>query len=225
MGKTGKHDPFIQDRIVEYDEWLSKGQISFSSKVVPVSKSLEAKQWILPTEQVLEILRNAKSIALLECECRTHYKRCNKPLEVCIVLDEVGDKLVANGEARHVSLAKAKDVLNEANESGLVHLSLYMPDHKLWALCNCCPCCCHELQIVKQFGRNDLMVRSEYAAETDMDACTHCGQCVERCIFEARVFQDGQMVFNATACPGCGLCVTVCPVEATSLQLRKSQPE
>ena len=225
MGKTGKHDPFLQKRLVKYDEWLHEEQISFSSKVVPVLKSLETKQWILPAEQVLEILRNARSIALLNCECRTHYKRCDKPLEVCLVLDEVGDKLVTKGEARHISLVEAKGVLHKANESGLIHLSLYMPDHKVWAVCNCCPCCCHELQIVKRFGRKDLMVRSEYVAETDMDTCTHCGQCVERCIFGARVFQDGQMVYNAAACLGCGLCVTVCSVAATSMQLRKSPPQ
>lgn len=225
MEKTGEHDPFLQKWLVKYDEWLSTGQISFSSKVVPVSESLEAKQWVLPTEQVLEILRNANSIAVLKCECRTHYKRCNKPLEVCLLLNEVGNKLVAKGEARHVSLAEAKGVLHKANESGLIHLSLYMPDHKVWALCSCCPCCCHELQIVKRFGRNDLIVHSEYVAETDMDACTHCGECVERCIFGARVSRDGQMVYSPASCLGCGLCVTVCSVEATSMQLRKLQPE
>ncbi|SMC63029.1 hypothetical protein SAMN02746065_10629 [Desulfocicer vacuolatum DSM 3385] len=49
-------DPFLEKRIVNYDKWLSKGQISASSKVIPVSESLNAKQWVLPTEQVIEIL-------------------------------------------------------------------------------------------------------------------------------------------------------------------------
>jgi ferredoxin len=215
-------DPFLSERLVKYDNWISKGEISFSAKVVPISKSLDAKQWVLPTEQVMEILRNAKSVALQDCICRTHYKRCDKPLEVCFVLNELGDKFVSKGMARYVSLDETMEALEKADDSGLVHLALYMPDHQVCALCSCCSCCCHDLQIVKLYDRKDLMVQSEYIAVTDPDICSHCGACVERCIFDARKFSDRRMEFHAEACLGCGLCVTVCPVNATSMQLRKS---
>ena len=222
MKDAKRDDPFLEKRIVKYDEWLSKGKISFSSKVIPISESLKAKQWVLPTEQAIEILRNAKSVALQKCECRTHYKRCDKPVEVCFLLNEVGDKFVSKGQARHVSLTEAMDVLRKANESGLVHLTLYMPDHQVFALCSCCSCCCHDLQIVKLFDRKDLMVQSEYVAVTDPEICTHCGKCIERCVFGARMFQDERMEYHAEACLGCGLCVTICPVGATSMQPRES---
>ena len=202
MKQTEENDPFLEKRLIKYDEWLSKGQLSFSSKVVPVSESFDDKQWVLPTEQAMEILSNAKSVALQNCECRIHYKRCDKPLEVCFLLNEVGDKIVSKGQARHVSLSEATDILRKANESGLVHLSLYMPDHELFALCSCCSCCCHDLQIVKLYKRKDLMVRSEYVATTDSDACIHCGECAERCVFGARVHEDEQMEYNADACLG-----------------------
>jgi MinD superfamily P-loop ATPase len=64
------------------------------------------------------------------------------------------------------------------------------------------------------------MVHSEYIAATDFDACIHCGECVDRCIFDARIFQDEKMEYNPEACLGCGLCVTVCPVDATTMILR-----
>lgn len=221
MTKTKEGDPFLEKRLVKYDEWLSKGKIAFASKVVPVSESFKAEQRVLPTEQVMEILRSARSMALQKCECRTHYKRCDKPLEVCFLLNDVADKFVAKGLARQVSLAEATDVLRKANESGLVHLSLYMPDHEVFALCSCCSCCCHDLQIVKLFERADVMARSEYVAAMKTDACINCGKCVERCAFGARVLQDEQMEYNAAHCLGCGLCVTSCPVDATSMQPRK----
>ncbi|MCP3942842.1 MAG: 4Fe-4S dicluster domain-containing protein [Desulfobacteraceae bacterium] len=223
MKKEKYIDSYLEGYLLKYDKWLNKGQISHSSKVIPVLKSLSAEQWVLPTEQVMKILHNAKSVAVKNCECRVHYKRCDKPLEVCFLLNEVGDRLVAGGKARHVDLKEIGDILIKANESGLVHLGLYMPDHELFALCSCCSCCCHDLQIVKHYERKDLIVRSEYLAFTNFTDCIHCGECIGRCVFGARVFTDEKMEYNAEGCLGCGLCVTSCPVEATSMRLRVSQ--
>jgi ferredoxin len=213
-------DPFLRRRVEQYDGWLREGSISYSSKVIPVRESFRPKEWVLPTEQVLEVLQGADSIAVQDCECRTHYRRCDSPLEVCLLLNEVGDRLVERGEARRIDLREADRVLKQANESGLVHLGLYMPDHRLFALCSCCPCCCHDLQIVKELDRRDLMIHSDYIAVMNPDDCTHCGRCVERCSFEARSMQDGFLVYAAGACVGCGLCVTHCPSEAITMELR-----
>ena len=198
---------------------MAKGQISFSSKVIPVSESFDAKQWVMPTEQVLRVLEAAESIALKDCECRIHYKRCEKPLEVCLLLNKDGDKAVAEGKARHISLDETADVLKKANESGLVHMSLYMPDHEVFALCSCCACCCHDLRIIKRTGRNDIMMRSEYVADTDFGNCIHCGDCEERCLFDARIIQESELKFDSEKCVGCGLCVTTCPAEAISMRI------
>ena len=217
-----KMDTFLEERLNRYDKWLFEKKIAFSSKVVPIEKSLSAHQWVLPTEQVLEIFRNVKSIALTKCECRSHYKRCDNPLEVCFEFNEVGDQSVKKGLARHVSPEEAQEIVRVANEKGLVHLSLYMPDHELYALCSCCSCCCHDLQIVRLLGRNDLMVQSDYVAVTDDEACTHCGICIDRCVFDARTWQDDIVAYDPDACYGCGLCVTTCPSEAITMK-RKNQ--
>lgn len=224
MKKSKPTDLFLEKRITRCDEWLGKGQISFSSKVIPVVESIVAKQWVHPTEQVLEILNKAKSVAVQNCECRSHYKRCDHPLEVCVLLNDVADKAVSKAEARYVESGEAAEILNKANQSGLVHLSLYMPDHEIYALCSCCPCCCHDLQLVKQYERKELMLKSEYVAHTDWDACIHCGDCIDRCIFDARVaMDDGDMKYNPESCVGCGLCITICPVEATSMVMREAR--
>lgn len=212
-------DTFLEERIEEYDRWLAQGTISFSSKVIPVHESIETRQWVLPTEQVLEILHQARSIALQNCVCRSHYRRCDHPLEVCLLFDEYGDKFVERGKARHISFETAAEILRNANERGLVHLSLYRPDHKLYALCSCCDCCCHDLQIIRQYNRPELMGRSEYIAVTDLEACVHCGKCIERCIFGARKWENEHMLYNTEACYGCGLCVTPCPVNATVIRI------
>ena len=53
---------------------------------------------------------------------------------------------------------------------------------------------------MQQYGRTDLTVHCQYVAETDPDACTHCGECVERCIFDARVMHNGDMQYDPAAC-------------------------
>lgn len=207
-------DSFLAERIHQYDQWLARGKISFSSKVIPISESLEPCQYVLPTEQVSELLKQARSIALAECDCRKHYQRCDNPLEVCIYLNDFADKFVSLNQARYVTIDQALNVVKIANEKGLVHLSLYRPDHEIYALCSCCPCCCHDLQIILLYNRKDLTVRSDYVALTDFDSCSHCGTCIDRCIFDARYWEDDEMRYNSALCYGCGLCVTTCPAEA-----------
>lgn len=166
-------DPYLEKYLAKYDKWLDNGEISNSSRVLPVSESLNTKQWVLLTEQVMSILRDAKTVAVQDCACRTHYKRCDKPMEVCFLLNESGDKAVSDKGARYVDLIEAANILTKANQSGLIHLSLYRPDHEIFALCSCCPCCCHDLQIVKLFERKELLVHSEYAAVTSSEDCMH----------------------------------------------------
>lgn len=217
--KTRKpKDAFLDDRLARYDAWLREELIEVSSKVVPVRESIRAEQWVLPTEQALEILRKSTSFALTECLCRSHYRRCKNLLDVCLMLNDAADRYVKEGLAKNISIKEAEAVLSQANARGLVHLTLYEPDHKIYALCSCCSCCCHDLQLLKSYGRKDLVARSEYTARTDPAKCTDCGQCIERCVFEARTWDDDRLNFSLEKCYGCGLCVTTCPVDAITME-------
>ncbi|MBI9092566.1 MAG: 4Fe-4S binding protein [Desulfobacterium sp.] len=216
-------DPFLEKRVKTYDQWLERGEISFSSRVIPVSESIEAKKWVLPTDRAMEIVNSATSIALQPCECRSHYQRCDHPLDTCLLFDQVGDRLIAKGQARQITPIEAAEVLKKANKSGLVHLTLYMPDHKIFALCSCCSCCCHDLQIVKQYHRKELMMRSDFVPVTDKEACIHCGACVDRCVVAARQITNDELEFDADRCLGCGLCVTPCPVDAVTMVAHKQE--
>ena len=218
--KSEARDDFLEDRLARYDKWYREGKIPFSSKVIPVRESIEAKQWVVPTEQVLEFLRNARSFALVDCDCRSHYGRCDNPIETCFQINDAADRCVAEGTGRRVSLEEAERVLRQADECGLIHLTVYNADQYVYAICSCCQCCCHDLQFLQKHGRADLVIHSEYVARTDVDACIYCGDCIERCVFEARVLENAQMRYDASACYGCGLCVTVCPAEATTMERR-----
>jgi Pyruvate/2-oxoacid:ferredoxin oxidoreductase delta subunit len=215
-------DAYLEERLTQYDAWLREGRIPFSSKVIPIREALDIRQWVLPTEQVIEFLRSARSLALTACTCRSHYQRCDNPLEVCFLLDDAADQAITDGTAHCISLKEATVILGQANERGLVHLTIYEPEQTVYAVCSCCSCCCHDLQFLQLYGRSDLVAHSEYVAQTDVETCTQCGACVERCVFGARVWQGDRLVYDVGACYGCGLCVTVCAAGATVLALRSA---
>jgi ferredoxin len=222
MRDTAQHtgDPYLDNYVDKYRKWLLGGMIHNSSKVIPVRVSLEAIQRILPSEQTITYLREAGRLALTDCACRVHYGRCDKPTRVCLLFDDAAERALGTDGARGISAEEAERTIQIADEAGLVHMTLYAPQDRPFAVCNCCSCCCHDLQLLIRHGRADLTVRSDYAAETNADECVQCGRCVERCMFGARRIEGGKLAYDPATCYGCGLCVSVCPTDATSMTLR-----
>lgn len=216
----GDKDEYLEDRINQYDNWIQDGKVPTSSKVIPISESLSGLQWVLPTQQAIEILRNSRTFALVSCDCRTRYNRCDNPREVCILINDVADKEVARGRGCYIDLEEAKNRLKLAHEHGLVHLTIYNPEQHIFALCSCCECCCHDLQFLKKYHRPDLIAHADYIAEVDASTCIHCGTCVKRCVFGAQEINEKLVVFHQDKCYGCGLCTTTCPTGAIRMKLR-----
>ena len=135
-------DPFLEERLKRTDKWKKERKIPNSSKVIPIQAAFLPKQRILPTEQVFEILRNARVFALTDCECRTRYQRCSNPVDVCFLINDAADLNIKQGATKLISLKEAKRKLKIANDSGLVHLTIYNPEQHVYAVCSCCPCCC-----------------------------------------------------------------------------------
>ena len=213
-------DEFLSGYAEKYARWRGEEDFTHASKVIPVGESLPARQWVLPAEQALRVLGSARSFALADCVCRTHYRRCDAPRDVCLLLDELSDRAVERGRARRITLTEASEVLKKADEHDLVHLTLFLPGRKIYALCSCCACCCHDLQLLRDFHRADLVARSDYVAVTDHENCRNCGRCTVRCVFGARELRDGIMRYNPDACLGCGLCVSACPEKAMAMVIR-----
>lgn len=63
---------------------------------------------------------------------------------------------------------------------------------------------------------------SGHEARVDPEACTGCGECFERCRFDAvRRQEDGTYAIDALHCEGCKVCVTFCPVGAVEFPPRR----
>jgi len=189
-------------------------------KVLPVPEAvLEPVSIILPFETAINVLEKARSFSLRDCECRTTYKNCDKPLRTCLGLNEFSDELVERGVAERISLEEAKKVLHLANEHGLVHQVLYTDwlKSEVFDLCSCCPCCCQYLRAVMNYGVKHHIAKSGLVAKVDSEKCNGCGTCIERCIFNARTLKNGNSFVVKENCYGCGLCTTTCPTGASKL--------
>ena len=211
----------------EQNDWtkeeLLKDIVNHMTPVtIPVNITIHGKQTILDLSLVENILRNAETITVQECGCRAKYHKCDKPLDVCLSLDNEARGAMKRG-ARRISLAQALVTLKRSHEAGLVHVAYtFTGKEKPEVICSCCSCCCHSLSALVRFGIPEHVVASEYIAENNDENCSNCGTCVERCQFHARQLVNDKLVFNQAKCFGCGLCLTTCPTNSIKLVKRNT---
>ena len=196
-------------------------------QVVPIEKEISASQQALPYHQVSTIIENGRDFWVNECICKKEMallgRPCSYPTEVCLAIDPESETFgTTYNLGRRITKAEAYEVLNLAEEAGLVHMTGNTEtDH--WFICNCCGCCCGALQAVRYLGYTDA-VNSHYYAQIDQDLCTACGTCKdERC--PVRAIEEGDEAYSIITerCIGCGLCATTCPTGAISLVHKKPE--
>ena len=155
------NNDWLTNKINTRKKELQTGAIE-PSTVIPVRQAFSVTQKVLPKKQVQEILGHAKIIAQTECECRSIVKRCNAPTDVCIMLNTIAEKHIAEGHGRKITRTEANEILDKTAQYGLVHLTLYVEGHQIDAICSCCSCCCSDLRAILDFGVLDLVLKSNY---------------------------------------------------------------
>ena len=186
------------------------------ARVIPIQKTIESETEILPYEKASEILREAETIAVMRCLCRTRSRRCNNPLETCIVLNETAKYVLERGVARELIREEALSILNMCEELGLVHEVAHASHGVPW-ICNCCTCCCVYLRAQIILGRKYAAIKSRYRAVVDLELCEGHNLCVKRCNFGAIKMVNSKPVVDEQKCFGCGLCASKCPTNAIRL--------
>jgi len=209
----------IEDKVRQGRAKLESG-LTERSIVVPINAAIPVAQQVLTDQQVRDLLRATDLVAVTECDCRTVEGRCDAPKDVCIVLGETARGFAGNSRYRTLTVEEAMRVLDRTAELGLVHLSIWSRGHTPEAICSCCPCCCSELRAMSEFGYPDHVIRSDFVAGLDHEACAGCGTCVDRCAFGAIAMVDGAAELARDRCFGCGACVTTCPSGALTLSRR-----
>lgn len=201
-----------------FNGYAAKGK---SLRTVPVNASIQSDKSVSTFDDVIKIVGSKERIGLMPCPCANHMKSlghtCERPNEVCIGFDFYGEYVVEGlGVGRWISRKEALDVLEMADEAGLVHQT-GGDSVSTECICNCCPDCCSTLRIVQRMPVPSRLVGSNYRASISADACTLCGACIDRCPMNALTMTDDELSLNTDRCIGCGLCSTGCPTGAILL--------
>jgi NAD-dependent dihydropyrimidine dehydrogenase PreA subunit len=188
-------------------------------RTIPIGSAVEVTSEVAQYNHVRELIQNKDVIALAQCICKKEQEllgnKCSYPQEVCILLGDFARYYLDNGMARQIDLKETLNVLDSAEESGLV----LRPNNarKIDAICCCCPCCCPGLKLPKMFDRPADIISTYYVSKIDPERCTACEECMERCPMDAVKLNDDYAEIIDGRCIGCGICIPTCPAEAISL--------
>jgi Pyruvate/2-oxoacid:ferredoxin oxidoreductase delta subunit len=204
------------------EEGRPEGVDGYVARTIPVRASVEPREVVLSQPEMEELLAGARRIAVTSCACRGERKACDRPLDVCLLLDDAADEDVEKGKARPIELPEALEILRRTHDAGLVHLAYRFREDPVRIVCSCCSCCCWFLIRLRERGYHAGVVESALVARFDPSRCSGCGRCAERCPFKAWSSEAGGTAFDATRCFGCGLCVSTCPSGAIRLETRSA---
>jgi len=226
------------DAYMTGDEALAREVFGFETTIgrTLVNESSLAEEQlpdVLDWERATALVRDAPSVSVSLCYCRhkaEHLgKRCAAPIENCLSLGEPSGYLVRRGFARTIERAEGLALLEQARDSGLVQIADNVRDAPSY-ICNCCRCCCGQLQAVEQYGLFGINP-SRFAPALADDRCTGCGRCVTGCPTRALSPADpapgGRSApkLDEERCLGCGLCAVRCARKALTMRERTRAPK
>ncbi len=193
-------------------------------RTIPIGQSLHHALSVMPHERALDLIDRHDRFAVNPCICRRERRLmgegCGKPEDVCLTFGIVADFMVRNGCGRASDKQEVLEIIQRADECGLVLQPGNSRD--VLYMCCCCGCCCAALRTIKHLPRPVGWVASPFVAAFNRETCEGCGVCLERCPMEAIHRVEGQITVDPDRCIGCGLCVSTCPTGSLSLK-RKSE--
>ncbi len=190
----------------------------------------------LEWERATSIVREAKTAAVSLCYCRHKAEhlgtRCDAPIDCCLSLDGGAEFVIRRGFGRAVETTEAMEILLRSRESGLVQIADNVQDRPSY-ICNCCGCCCGQLQAINHFGLHAVNP-SGFAPACDEARCKGCSSCSRACPItaismharrtEAKRSNGMWPRFDADRCIGCGVCAWACPQKAIRMTRREAPP-
>lgn len=206
---------------------LNKSKIP-QLRTIPIEKSLTIEQNVSTYDELRSVIDNSDGIiSVANCVCRQGEDLKGNPCkktemrELCFQFRSAAKSYLEKGQARQITKEEAYEILQKAEDAGLV----IQPGNsqRPMAICCCCGCCCEVLKNQKKLESPAQFFATNFYAEVSNELCVGCGTCVDRCNMDALSVDEEVAIINLARCIGCGACVPSCPEEA--LSLKKKQEE
>ena len=233
-GKSTDRDRKIAGLIKAYKKAFNaaRGAVKMTfpiTRVIPVDRTIEAGNTVHTYDQVSTYIDKNETIGVGTCYCRQASKLVGEdihdmPMEVCMWFGNMAEYAIERLGARKMTKAEAMQVLDTAEEAGLVHMSRNTTEDVDF-ICNCDRWHCEMINGVLKQPRPALFFNSGFQPRFDPDLCTACETCIGRCPPEALVMGDNEVpTVNLDRCFGCAVCATGCPSEAIVMESKPGFP-
>jgi Pyruvate/2-oxoacid:ferredoxin oxidoreductase delta subunit len=233
-GRETEHDIRVAKLVHAYKKAYEsmKGveQISYPvTRVIPVARTIKAGNVIHTYDQVMTYIEKYDSISVANCFCRQAAKLRGEdihgmPFDVCLNFGDSGEYIIERLGGRRISKQEAKDVLDRAEEAGLLHMSRNTTE-EIDFICNCDRWHCQAVNNVLRQPKPGLAFNSGFQPVFDSELCNACETCIERCPAEAIAMDENNaQILNTDRCFGCGMCATGCPEDAISMEAKPDFP-
>jgi Pyruvate/2-oxoacid:ferredoxin oxidoreductase delta subunit len=237
-GKFSDRDKKIAKLIHAYekafDEKSDTAAVTFpATRVITVDSTVESGDQVHTYDQVQTFIDQADPIAVTACYCRhaaalrdedTH----GMPNDVCMQFGHGAQYAIDRLGGRKITREEAREVLDRAEEAGLVHMSTNrqtMPAG-MGFICNCDRWHCGAIKSAMEKPKPGLFFNSGFEPRFDADLCVACETCIDRCPPEALTMGENDVPeVDLDLCFGCAVCATGCPSEAIVMVTKPGFPE
>ncbi len=185
---------------------------------------------VLGWQRASEVIGEARAWAVSLCYCRHKAEHlgeaCDAPMDNCLSINGGAEFVVRRGFGRAIERSEALELLDRSRQAGLVQIADNV-QHRPTFVCNCCGCCCEQLQGANRWGLASVNP-SGFAPRRDAAGCSGCSRCARACPVAAIEMAPERAPgrpknglaprIDEARCIGCGVCATACHKGALKME-------